>query len=338
MLIPVQVDVPMSRWPWMNWVLLFALFCAFLWELANPDDAIQYILGIENASDGEVYESGWSWVGHMFLHAGWIHLIGNGLFMWVFGNAVCAKIGNLQYLIAWLVLGLAAGGSEQVISHSAILGASGAINGIVGMYLVLYPLNEITMWYFFLYRTGTFSLSSFWMILLWLGFDIWGAASGGGGVAYIAHLGGFGAGALLAFGLLTVKFLESDEHERTIVDMLSERREKKPRPKTPTGPAPVQSRPMSAPARFSRSEAPIPLEPPEHVAAVPAVVAAKVAASDVSPHQRLHVRLANGKIGQLAASDILRHESQGKAVNNFAVSEDGTTWTTFGQWRKNRQV
>ena len=77
------------------------------------------------------------------------------------------------------------------------IGASGAINGIVGMYLVFFPINEITCYFVFLLLPRLikeFSLSSIWMILFWLAFDIWGAMRGGGQVAYFAHLGGFAGG------------------------------------------------------------------------------------------------------------------------------------------------
>jgi membrane associated rhomboid family serine protease len=120
------------------------------------------------------------------------------LFLWIFGNAVCAKIGNLRYLPIYTGLGIIAGMSQLLFSGEGGLGASGAINGIVGMYLVFFPTNEITCYFLmiFLLRpcVKEFSLSSYWMILFWLAFDIWGAMQGGGGIAYFAHLGGFAGG------------------------------------------------------------------------------------------------------------------------------------------------
>ena len=73
-----------------------------------------------------------------------------------------------------------------------------AVNGVVGMYFVLYPLNRMSCFYWFLIKVGTFKLSSIWMILYWLAFDIWGVVNGGGNVGYAAHLGGFAAGFALA--------------------------------------------------------------------------------------------------------------------------------------------
>jgi hypothetical protein len=82
--------------------------------------------------------NGWTlkgFFGHIWLHGGILHLLGNMLFLWIFGNAVCAKIGNFKYLPIYIGLGLVAGFSQLVFSGQGSLGASGAINGIVGMYL-----------------------------------------------------------------------------------------------------------------------------------------------------------------------------------------------------------
>ena len=133
----------------------------------------------------------------MWLHGGLLHLLGNLLFLWVFGNAVCAKIGNLRYLLLYVLLGVTAGIAHLLISRGAVIGASGAINGVVGMYLVLFYENEITclfaFWLIVLY-VRVFAVSSIWMILLWLLWDVVGALlPGGSNVAYFAHLGGFAA-------------------------------------------------------------------------------------------------------------------------------------------------
>ena len=87
--------------------------------------------------------------GYMWLHGGILHLLGNMLFLWIFGNAVCAKIGNLRYIPAYLGLGIVAGISHLIFTGGSSLGASGAINGIVGMFLVFFPQNEITCYWIF---------------------------------------------------------------------------------------------------------------------------------------------------------------------------------------------
>ena len=87
-----------------------------------------------------------------------------------------------------------------------MIGASGAINGIVGVFLLWYPLNSSSCIYWFYIRGGTFQISSYWMILFWLMFDIWGVASGGGSVAYWAHIGGFLAGMVILFPQIEIAF------------------------------------------------------------------------------------------------------------------------------------
>jgi len=315
LLFPLGVDVPMQRLPWMNWLLMLVIVVCHVLSSVDPELTLPFILGI----DGEVVpialftritvdESPLSWIGHMFLHGGFWHLAGNLIFMWAFGNAVCAKIGNIVYAVAWIGLGLLAALAHVVTTGGPMLGASGAINGIVGMFLILYPINEITMFYFvfLLVRvfTGTFALASYWMILLWFAFDVLGFVTKGEDVAYAAHVGGFVGGAALALGLLAVKLLESDEHECNLLEVIAERRGGARAKKSKTG-----RRRLSA-------------DKPS-----PALMA-----------RRLHVRLAGGQLKELPVIEFLRHEGQGKEVNHFVVSEDGANWTTFGDWRKRNRT
>lgn len=173
--------------------------------------------------------SGWTikgLFGHMWLHGGIVHLLGNMLFLWIFGNAVCAKIGNFRYLPIYLGLGVIAGISHLIFAGGNALGASGAIYGIVGMYLVFFPENEITCFLFvpFLF-VKDICVSSIWIILFWVAFDVWGAMSGGGGVAYFAHLGGFAAGVALAIVMLKYKLVVMEEgYEKSLLQLISERK------------------------------------------------------------------------------------------------------------------
>jgi membrane associated rhomboid family serine protease len=166
--------------------------------------------------------------GHIWLHGGILHLLGNMLFLWIFGNAVCAKIGNIRYLPIYVLLGLVAGISQEIFAGGSGLGASGAINGIVGMYLVFFPLNEITCYFVFLFFFRPiikgFSLSSYWMILFWLVFDIWGAMQGGGQVAYFAHLGGFAVGVVLAILMLKFKLVKMENYETSLLQAIEDYR------------------------------------------------------------------------------------------------------------------
>jgi len=165
--------------------------------------------------------------GHIWLHGNILHLLGNMLFLWIFGNAVCAKIGNFSYLPIYLGLGLIAGITHLIFVGGSALGASGAINGIVGMYLVFFPENEITCYFVFFFPLFVrpyvkgFCISSIWMILFWLVFDVWGAIKGGGRVAYLAHIGGFAGGFVLAILMLKLKIVKMERYEKSLLQLLA---------------------------------------------------------------------------------------------------------------------
>ncbi|MEM9110342.1 MAG: rhomboid family intramembrane serine protease, partial [Planctomycetota bacterium] len=155
-----------------------------------------------------------------------VHLVGNLLFLWVFGNAICAKVGNLAYIPLFILFGLLAGMAQLVFDPgSAAIGASGAINGVVGAFFVMYPRNDINCVYIFLVKVGHFAVSSIWIIALWFTFDIWGAVTGGGAVAYMAHLGGFAAGVVLMVSLLTSQRIKPSRSEQTLLEWIREDQE-----------------------------------------------------------------------------------------------------------------
>ncbi|NUM54593.1 MAG: rhomboid family intramembrane serine protease [Candidatus Hydrogenedentes bacterium] len=214
-IVPYEVDVPMSRWPYANWVIIGVTSLAFLLAFAGDVRLLELeplILYRGNPS---------GIIGHMLLHGGWLHIVGNMVFLWTFGNAVCAKVTNIAYPVIYLGLGAMSAIIHLIIDGDPAVGASGAINGIIGMYLVFYPQNEVTCLWWIIFRAGTFAVSSIWMILFWLAFDIWGAWSGAGGVAYWAHLGGFFSGFALASSMLWLGWVEMTETETSIYDLMS---------------------------------------------------------------------------------------------------------------------
>ena len=219
MLIPYYVDVAQDRRPYMNWALMVVTILISVWGFAELQ-ANMYATSLSELSIGKYIAEGFKLsglFGHMFFHAGWFHLIGNMLFMWVFGGAICSKIGNKIYLPVYILLGLCAGTVYAMTSDEPMLGASGAINGLVGMYLIFFPLNDISCMVIFYFRPYFFHLSSYWIILYWLAFDIAGLALDGDGVAYSAHLGGFGAGIILATVMLKTKLVKMESCERSLL-------------------------------------------------------------------------------------------------------------------------
>jgi membrane associated rhomboid family serine protease len=139
----------------------------------------------------------------MFLHGGWGHLGGNMLFLWIFGDNIEHRIGHLRFLIFYLVCGLAAG-LAHVLANSASMvptvGASGAISGVLGGYLLLFPRNRV---YVMTYG-GVATVPAMLMLGLWIliqfvnGVGSIANTPETGGVAYLAHIGGFIAGLVLA--------------------------------------------------------------------------------------------------------------------------------------------
>jgi membrane associated rhomboid family serine protease len=139
----------------------------------------------------------------MFMHGSWMHIIGNMWFLWIFGNNVEDSMGHLRFAVFYILCGVAAA-AGQIISNpdSAIpmVGASGAIGGVMGAYVVLYPRVHVHL-LIFLGFLITIAVPAIFMLGYWLllqligGFTSIGAS--GGGVAFWAHIGGFAAGALL---------------------------------------------------------------------------------------------------------------------------------------------
>ena len=214
----------------MNWIVVALVIFIFAIQIVEANQVRNRQMSLveykENSITSQYLLDDWSikgLFGHMWLHGGLWHLIGNLIFLWLFGNAVCSKIGSLYYLPVYVFLGLVAGISHLLFSDVPILGASGAINGIVGMYLVFFPENSISCFFCFLFwfwRPFWFSLRSFWMILMWFAFDILGAMRGAGGVAYLAHIGGFVAGVGLAILMLRTKMIVMERDETSILKLL----------------------------------------------------------------------------------------------------------------------
>ncbi len=154
-----------------------------------------------------------SLVTSMFLHGSWGHLIGNIWFLWVFGNNIEDSMGHLRFGAFYLLTGLAAAVVQIVMvpgSTVPMIGASGAISGIMGAYLILYPGIRIDTWIgFWIIEVPAWVMLGYWMLLQLTG--VLGPAVVGGGVAYGAHLGGFVAGLLLIPVFRNKKLVEAKQ-------------------------------------------------------------------------------------------------------------------------------
>lgn len=140
----------------------------------------------------------------MFLHGGLLHIGGNMLYLWIFGNNIEDALGRVRFLLFYFACGLAASWAQIAIGPDSLIpnvGASGAIAGVLGAYFVLYPnarvLSLVPVFVFFLAE-----VRAFWVLLIWIALQIFQGVNGlgmerGGGVAYFAHIGGFFVGIVL---------------------------------------------------------------------------------------------------------------------------------------------
>jgi membrane associated rhomboid family serine protease len=139
----------------------------------------------------------------MFLHGGWMHLLGNMWFLWLFGNNVEDSMGRLRFIAFYLICGTCAALAHVFTDPSSIMpmvGASGAISGVMGAYIVLYPRVRVYSLVIIFVFVTTISLPAWAMLGYWIVLQLLGGLGGpeaGGGVAFWAHLGGFAAGVLL---------------------------------------------------------------------------------------------------------------------------------------------
>jgi membrane associated rhomboid family serine protease len=143
-------------------------------------------------------------ISHMFLHGSWAHLVGNLWFLWIFGGNVEDSMGHARFLGFYLLCGLAAAMLQILsspLSGVPMVGASGAIGGVMGAYILLYPRVNVQLLFWFGFYVSTYAVPAFWMLGYWFLVQVLGGLSSlgahSGGIAFWAHVGGFAAGAVL---------------------------------------------------------------------------------------------------------------------------------------------
>ena len=144
----------------------------------------------------------------MFLHGGWLHIIGNMWFLWIFGDNVEDAMGHTRFAVFYVLCGLAAAAAQMLANPGSpipMVGASGAIGGVMGAYIVLYPRVHVHMLVVLGFYITTFAMPAVWMLGYWIVVQLFGGLASvgatGGGVAFWAHVGGFVAGAVLVFSI-----------------------------------------------------------------------------------------------------------------------------------------
>src|SRR5262245_30480092 len=201
---PVSDVIPSRTTPYVTIGLIALNAIAFLFELQLTDTGLHRLV----ANYG-VVPAFFTWpdvLTSMFLHAGWLHFLGNMLYLWIFGDNVEDRLGHARYLFFYIFCGAAAS-LAQVASHPEstlpMIGASGAIAGVMGAYFVLYPQSRVLTAVFIVIFMDLIEIPAIYFLGIWFlmqlfsGVGSLGARAADGGVAFWAHAGGFVAGALI---------------------------------------------------------------------------------------------------------------------------------------------
>jgi len=182
-----------------------------LLRTAKPGSGVELARGLFCLVDVQPHY--WTVLTSMFMHGGWFHLIGNMMFLWVFGNNIEDAMGHVRFGVFYVVSGLAAAAAQLAVNPAStvpMVGASGAVSGVLGAYLLLYPHARIYTLVFLGFFATTIQLPAYVMLGYWIVLQVLGGlpslAGVEGGVAFFAHIGGFVA------GLVLVKLLETGEH------------------------------------------------------------------------------------------------------------------------------
>lgn len=204
-MIPIRDVIPSRTTPYVTFSLIGASALAFLWPLfIDPAGASQFISAYGLIPAHLSALTSLTLATAMFLHAGWGHLLGNLLFLWIFGDNVEDRFGHGRFLAFYLLAGVAANLAEVAAApHSLVpvIGASGAIAAVMGAYFVLFPKSRIVMLIWLIFYVDFVEIPAvlflgFWFMFQFLGSMDQSASVGAGGVAFFAHIGGFVVGAL----------------------------------------------------------------------------------------------------------------------------------------------
>ena len=213
-MIPFKDDNPTSIFPYVTISLIVLNCVAFIWELTSPlgIQKIAYYFGAipENLTSFQTTQPVHPVITiftSMFLHGGFFHIGGNMLYLWIFGNNIEDALGHLRFLIFYLFSGVFAAYAHAITNTESIIpmiGASGAVSGILGAYLLLFPHAKVYTILFFgffwqIVRIPAIIIIGFWVVIQIINGIVSKGTLNQGGVAWFAHIGGFLA------GILTIK-------------------------------------------------------------------------------------------------------------------------------------
>jgi rhomboid family protein len=211
-MLPLRDHNPSERTPFVTWALIAINTGVFLSYFPGIGDQPRLLMAFYSdwglvprlVSQGEQTQTIFT---SMFVHAGWLHLAGNMLFLWIFGDNLEDQMGHVGYLIFYLASGVAAAFGQMIadpFSAVPMVGASGAIAGVMGGYLLLFPRARVDLLLILFVFFKVITIPAWLLLGLWFGLQLvsgTAAEAAGGGVAYWAHAGGFVAGVVLTIPL-----------------------------------------------------------------------------------------------------------------------------------------
>jgi membrane associated rhomboid family serine protease len=209
-MIPVNALIPIRKRAYVTYGLILLNILVFVWQTAQPVLSLNTLFKDYAAVMCLVARAPFApetlldILRSMFFHGGWLHLIGNMTFLWVFGRPVEGYFGSRRFALFYLAAGFAAAYAETLVNGVLcvpLIGASGAIAGVLGSYLLLYPGSRIrTQVFIFRFDLSAILILGYWFLVqLFNGVASLGAETVGGGVAFFAHIAGFVAGMVFAF-------------------------------------------------------------------------------------------------------------------------------------------
>lgn len=214
MFLPLGTDRPLRRPTLVNHILILfnvAAFCLCAALTGFADKEFGWV--VRTFGLGRESLDWWRWVSYAFIHADLLHILGNLLFLWVFGPTVEDRLGRIGYVAFVLCAAAAAGAGHIAASNSAlVIGASGVVSGVTGAFLILCPRANVRTFVFFI-LIGVFNIPALWYIAFCIARDVIGIGHGSRDVSYAAHLGGYAFGAAVALVLLATRILPREDYD-----------------------------------------------------------------------------------------------------------------------------
>ncbi|HRK29909.1 MAG TPA: rhomboid family intramembrane serine protease [Tepidisphaeraceae bacterium] len=222
MILPIRTDNPLRTNPYTNWVLILVNVAMFILQIKSA-----WIN--DNCALDPIAPRVYQFVTYQFLHGGVGHLLGNMLFLYIFGNNLNDKLGNVAYLGLYLAGGVFAGVAYMFFGgYGPLIGASGSVSAVTGAFLVLLPRTKVTILFIF-FLIGVYEINSIWFILAFFLMDLgqqFIPMLGGGNVAYSAHIGGTVFGVSVCLSLLAARLLPRDTFDfLALLDRWNRRRQ-----------------------------------------------------------------------------------------------------------------